>query len=99
MEKIFVYGTLQDPAVQQRVIGRVVTLRSDKLNGYKIGRVKINGNEYPIAIVSCTDQITGNVLEVTKKELLLMDEYETKAYKRISVTLASGQSAWLYCRP
>lgn len=98
MEKVFVYGTLQDPNVQKKVLKRTCVLEEDLLTGYRKGQVQINGNTYPIAIVSKNNKVHGKVLEATKEEVLLLDEYETAAYKRIRVSLASGQTAWVYCR-
>jgi hypothetical protein len=37
-------------------------------------------------------------VEVTAEELAVADRYETEAaYHRMSVTLASGRQAWVYC--
>jgi gamma-glutamylcyclotransferase (GGCT)/AIG2-like uncharacterized protein YtfP len=99
MDKIFVYGTLQDPEVQKHILGRARPLQDDVLKGYRKGNIEINGRSYFIAIPEAGSQIEGKVIEASPKEILLMDEYETKAYKRIKVKLASGQRAWLYCRP
>jgi gamma-glutamyl AIG2-like cyclotransferase len=41
--------------------------------------------------------VSGTVFEITDDELALADRYEDLAsYKRISATLASGKTAWLY---
>ena len=42
------------------------------------------------------DLIKGVVFELTEKELLIADEYETEDYKRIKVVLESGKESWVY---
>jgi len=98
MEKLFVYGTLKDAKVQLSVLGRVVSMHDDVLIGYSKGQIKINGKNYPIAVPDSSSEIAGKVLEVSNKELLLLDDYETKAYERIKVKLASNQNSWVYCQ-
>lgn len=97
MENIFTYGTLQNSDVQQNIIGRVVTMRDDILPAYTKSEIKINGRCYPIAVRDTDSQIVGKLFTITQGELLSIDKYETTAYKRVSVTLASGQTAWIYC--
>ena len=98
MEKLFVYGTLQDPNVQQKVIGRVTELTDAILENYMKREVIINGTTYPIAMPSDGETVSGKILEVTPEELILIDEYETVSYKRVEVELASGAKTWLYCQ-
>ena len=95
MEALFVYGTLKDPAVQQNVIGRVVSIVPDVLECYLKSTITINGKTYPI-IVPGLGNVEGFVISVTHDELRLLDEYETSAYKRKKVILKSGRSAWAY---
>lgn len=97
MELLFVYGTLQEPDVQLRIIGRRVVGQPDTLDGYYKSQISINGNVYPFAVEAAGSAIAGQVLEVTTEELALMDAYEGKEYRRIRVQLRSGRSAWVYC--
>lgn len=99
MQKLFVYGTLQQPQVQHSVIGRQVKSYPDKLIGFSKETVKINGKTYPIAVASDNGAIEGMVLEIEDEDLIKLDDYETKAYSRIKVHLNSGQEAWIYCQP
>lgn len=97
MERVFTYGTLKDPAIQQKLLGRTLTMTSDILPGFKRGEIVLNSGTYLIAIKAYpTDQITGQVLEVTTEELAKLDEYETNAYQRQLETLESGAKAWAY---
>src|SRR5690242_4066903 len=99
MQHVFTYGTLQDPAIQLRVFGRVPVMHDDVLDGFKKGTIMFGSKEYFIAIKNPVSQIVGKVLEATTNEMKLMDEYETDAYKRSKVTLRSGKQAWVYCQP
>lgn len=96
MENLFVYGTLKDPEVQERVFGRKTNGSSDILQGYKKSEVIINGKTYPAIVPNAKTITDGLVITVTPQELKLIDEYETAAYKRIAVRLKSGVSAWVY---
>lgn len=97
MESLFVYGTLQDADVQQRIIGRLVAGSADTLDGYRKSQISIGGNFYPFAVADSTNSISGQVLEVTADELVTMDAYEGDEYRRIQVQLRSGRHAWVYC--
>lgn len=97
MDSLFVYGTLQDADVQQRIIGRLVAGSADVLDGYRKSQISIGGNFYPFAVLDAGDSIQGQVLEVTADELVAMDAYEGEEYRRIQVMLRSGRRAWVYC--
>lgn len=98
MIKLFIYGTLSSPVVQQKIIGRISSATSDILKGYKRGNISINYSIYPIAIKDSNETIMGNVIEVTAEELKLIDEYETSAYSRVSLKLASTVETWVYIK-
>lgn len=99
MQKIFTYGTLQDPEVQLRVLGRTVDGRPDKLQGFAISTIEIDGKTYPIAIPDAASLLEGKILEVADDDLPKLDEYETEAYVRKKVRLESGEEAWVYRQP
>lgn len=96
MERLFVYGTLQDSPVQQRVIGRIIAGTPDTLEGFFKSRMAMSDGIFPIVIPRHGNSVDGLVLEVTPEELQRMDIYETSAYRRIWVTLRSGLEAWVY---
>jgi len=107
---LFSYGTLQNPKVQISSFGRELTGREDVLPGYVRRRVPIldpraaawigqthYANVEPSA--DPEDSVTGIVFEITEQELAAADQYEAGAdYRRISVTLRSGDQAWVYVR-
>ncbi len=98
MEKLFTYGTLQDPAVQMAVFHRVVKGISDTLDGYFKTEIKIGFGVYPIIFPEPNSHVEGQYIEVTPEELALIDRYEGAEYRRITVTLRSGVAAWVYSK-
>ncbi len=97
-KKIFVYGTLQQPEVQTKVIGRVVKSTPDTLSGFRKSTIEIDGDVYPIIEEDSNsdEEIDGLVLDIEEEELKNLDEYETNAYRREKVTLKSGLLVWVY---
>lgn len=92
MEALFVYGTLQDPATQQHLIGRTLDSEPAVLPGYR------NHTEgtYPVALPEDGASIDGQVLRVTPEELAILDEYEGDAYERVRATLENGMEVYVY---
>jgi gamma-glutamylcyclotransferase (GGCT)/AIG2-like uncharacterized protein YtfP len=107
---LFSYGTLRYSKVQVAQFGRELSGRADALPGYRRGMVAINDpateaflgeSHYAIAEPSANpeDIIPGVVFEITEQELAAADQYEGDAdYRRIWVTLRSGERAWAYVR-
>jgi gamma-glutamylcyclotransferase (GGCT)/AIG2-like uncharacterized protein YtfP len=96
MIPLFTYGTLQDPAVQRAVIGRLIRGDPDVLYGYGIVQVRLTNGAYPMLVEQAGGQVQGLVIAVTEAELARIDIYETAAYTRVEVTLACGRRAWVY---
>ncbi len=107
MEKLFSYGTLQLPQVQQAIFARLLIGSAELLRGYRIENLKIkdvsvinkSGTDlHPILIYTGnpTDEVTGMAFEVTSEELQKADEYEVDEYKRVSAKMQSGVRAWIY---
>jgi RimJ/RimL family protein N-acetyltransferase len=95
MPLIFAYGSLQQEDVQRSTFRRLLHGQRDALLGFEpstVGpytNVTFNGRD--------DSRVEGTVFEITDAELLAADRYEQEAaYKRISVTLASGAQAWVY---
>jgi len=107
---LFSYGTLQDKKVQIANFGRELTGRQDALPGYARRMVAIidpnvaalsGETHYANAEPSFNpeDVVSGTVFEITEQELRAADKYEEGAdYRRIFVTLRSGDQAWVYLR-
>ena len=104
--QLFSYGTLQDEAVQLSTFGRKLKGVSDGLQGFRRTRIPIKDqlvatdDQYYFNVEptgSDTDTVVGTRFEVTEQELIHADEYEATAdYKRITVNLSSGMTAWVY---
>lgn len=105
--RLFSYGTLRDPAVQQAIFGRLLDEHADALIGWTLGSVLIDDRdaielsgamEHPILRYSGdpADRVAGAVLMLDDGELAFADDYETGAYIRIAARLASGAAAFVY---
>ena len=104
---LFSYGTLQQTDVQLATFGRELVGTADQLVGFQQSMVKIEDPEvvktsgkthHPIVkrTDKAEDRIAGMVFEVTDEELANADQYEVADYKRVSASLASGRTAWVY---
>jgi gamma-glutamylcyclotransferase (GGCT)/AIG2-like uncharacterized protein YtfP len=108
-ECLFSYGTLQDEAVQLATFGRRLEGRPGLLRGYRVDMLAIRdarvvatsgATHHPIVSHSGdeADAVHGTVFRITPQELAQADAYEVADYRRISVTLASGEQVWIYVR-
>jgi len=99
MEYLFSYGTLQKPEVQMDALRRVLSGEPDVLTGYKKVPIYIDGDEKTAIVPDGeTEPIIGTLYEVKPVEFIVLDEFETKAYKRARVILKSGHEAWTYVK-
>lgn len=108
MPRLFSYGTLQHEEVQLSTFGRKLDGQKDLITGYEPALLKITdpavaarlGKTHHDNILATGDDwsnVQGTVFEVTDEELAKADEFEKEfAYKRVNVTLASGNDAWVY---
>jgi len=98
MERIFSYGTLQDPSVQTQWIGRPLNGEPDSVKGFRLEEIDIDKEVFWILVPDKKTKqiICGQVLEITKKELQAFDEYEGEAYQRSLLTMMTGRTAWVY---
>ena len=111
MPMLFSYGTLQDDDIQLSTFGRLLRGQRDALVGVEPALVPIEDPEVVAASgkthyanivfnVGAGGRVTGTVFEITDAELAAADGYENPAgYERVSVTLDSGRSAWVYFHP
>ena len=107
MEKLFSYGTLQLPQVQESLFGRILVGTKEELPGYKVEKLRIrdqaviekSGTDmHPILVHTGepTDVVVGMVFDITQVELEKADEYEVEDYRRTLATMRSGAHAWIY---
>lgn len=108
MPRLFSYGSLQQEEVQVATFGRKLDGEPDLLIGYEPSLVKIvdpavaerlkkthHDNARPTG--DDWSSIQGTAFEVTDAELAHADAFERQYnYARVTVTLASGNDAWVY---
>ncbi|KAF2328818.1 gamma-glutamylcyclotransferase family protein [Flavobacterium ginsenosidimutans] len=102
MEKLFSYGTLRSKEIQRQIFNRVLTGTADQVLGYKLKSLKIEEEfgmaDYVVAVASenPTDIIHGVIFTISNADLAKVDLFESNAYRRVQVTLQSGETAWIY---
>ncbi len=99
MEKVFVYGTLLEPAIQLQLFGRIISpLSTAVLKGW----TKRTDKEYPYLIPEVNALTQGCIIEISAAELTIADQWEEvpREYLRIKlpVTLPTGNeiNVWVY---
>jgi gamma-glutamylcyclotransferase (GGCT)/AIG2-like uncharacterized protein YtfP len=106
---LFSYGTLRQDNVQLSTFGRLLTGTPDSLLGYVCAMIEITDPEvvttsgaqlHPVVVETGdpADEVEGTLFIITDTELAAADAYETSQYKRIEVTLKSGERAWVYVK-
>jgi len=104
---LFSYGTLQLPAVQRAIYGRLLDGEADALPGYRLRRLEISDPEvvrlsgkavHTIAVATGddADRVPGMLFRLSRAELDSTDAYEVDAYGRVEARLESGRMAWVY---
>jgi len=86
LNRLFIYGTLQDPKVQMEVLGRVCQGQYALVDNHILLRDwNVGGTAYPRIYPHSVGCVIGQVIELSEKELEILDEYETSAYIRRDV--------------
>jgi hypothetical protein len=105
--RVFSYGTLRQPLVQEALFGGHVPTDEDALPGWRLDWVTITdpdvvrtsgSDRHPILRRGDRgDVVEGSVLSLGYEwQLRAVDDYEVADYQRVRVELASGRSAWVY---
>jgi hypothetical protein len=105
--RLFSYGTLRQPDVQQANYGRRLNGTPDSLRGYRLAPLAISDPEVvrisgkAVHTIACrsgdpADLIEGLVFELSAAELAATDRYEVDVYARVEETLVSGRRAFVY---
>lgn len=97
-QHVFVYGTLINPEVQRRIIGRLVEGTPDTLENVTKSEIKLGANTYPILVEAQGHNVDGHILTVTPTELARIDKYETDAYRRLRMQTKNGVDVWVYAK-
>jgi len=85
--KLFLYGTLADPAALGRCAGKPVraTPMPAYLHGYR--RVLLRGARYPTLRRAPGKSVSGVMLRVNADMLVRLQNYESVRYRQINVRL------------
>ena len=95
--KLFVYGTLNDSKFLESLLGRSIKLMEDYLFGFCQDFVFVDGESYPNIYKCSGGIIEGRLISnLTDSDLLKLDLYEGPKYRRILVTLESGNKSYVY---
>lgn len=89
---VFVYGTLRSGLVRWLVMGRSGESETTLVEGFR--REGLDLEEAP------GEEVEGEVIEVSARELSRLDRYERLGirYERVRIELGNGQEAWVYRR-
>jgi gamma-glutamylcyclotransferase (GGCT)/AIG2-like uncharacterized protein YtfP len=95
---VFAYGTLCNANVRKQVLGYDPPAFSCEVKGFRLEKIQLETEEYPILVENsgCTGTIQGSFFEVDEEDLLLLDAYETNAYRRKKTKLSNGIKSWVY---
>lgn len=97
LERVFVYGSLQHPAVLRCLLKRSVSSQPATLFGY--GICAVAGASYPAVRRDAGSKVHGRLLAgITRTELERLDAYEGGLYaRRAARTIARREGlAWVY---
>lgn len=97
-ERLFAYGTLRDGDIRKALFGGAPAGEPDMLHGYLKTTTAIGGVHYPNIVPADDVSVPGEVMEVDEDTLRRVDAYESEAYDRRRMRLASGLRAWVYIR-
>lgn len=101
MIKLFSYGTLYQSGTQLSEFGQrfFVEPELDYISGWDLVKVKINDGKYYVAVEGCKETvIMGAIVHIPENLIEKVDEYETKAYQRISITTLCGNECQMYVK-
>lgn len=90
MSRFFVYGSLLSEEVLNILLGRVPRTTTATLRGFR--RYALRNKDYPMMVKTDNgeDVVYGKVLrDITDKEEMILDAFETDEYERISVSVST----------
>jgi gamma-glutamylcyclotransferase (GGCT)/AIG2-like uncharacterized protein YtfP len=95
---LFVYGTLMQDAVLERLLHRPPASQAATLNHYR--RFRLPGRSYPGIRYCRHHQVRGRLLAgLDRIQLRRLDRYEGAEYRRVRVQVTAGGRkfpAWAY---
>lgn len=102
MQRLFVYGTLEFPAVVKKLLGTTLVGERAELEGYT-RNLLVNRN-YPGIVSKPGERVDGVLYHgVTPKYFKLLDRYEDNIYERRQIQVINSHglriTAWAYVIP
>tara|TARA_R110002051_G_C8348678_1_gene439716 strand:- start:50 stop:424 length:375 start_codon:yes stop_codon:yes gene_type:complete len=94
MVNLFIYGSLLDTEMMDKVIVGRVSEKYDQLDGYVI--VKHVLMPYPTVQAQTNGIVYGKVLNVSHTQLSRLDSYESTLYTKAQVMTRSGVECLVY---
>ena len=101
MIKLFSYGTLYQSGVQIAEFGQKFKVDPDLdyVQGWYLVKIQINGSKYYVAVEGDeTCKVMGAIVYIPEELIDKVDEYETKAYKRIKIETLCGNECQMYVK-
>ena len=87
--RLFVYGTLQNERLVERLLGRRLAWRPAVLEGYR--RTLDAAIGYPVVHPLAGSRVGGRLLEdVDREALTALDAYEGREYRRVTVRVQTS---------
>ncbi|EKD30577.1 MAG: hypothetical protein ACD_78C00004G0003, partial [uncultured bacterium (gcode 4)] len=72
-ELLFVYGTLRNPKIQRKVMGKNPIIERDILENYTIVQHAFSDGVYPIAVEAVDKNIEGFILFISLSDFVTLD--------------------------
>jgi gamma-glutamylcyclotransferase (GGCT)/AIG2-like uncharacterized protein YtfP len=93
---LFVYGSLCSKLLRRKLLGKEVKSVPARLKGF--AKIKLPGFPYPGLVRAQGAQTSGELLlGLTRRDLLRLDRYEGREYKRLKVLVeAQGERRWAF---
>lgn len=86
--KLFVYGTLRDPLVYERVVGKKPSVFSNDFYLSDFSCFYVEGELYPGLAMVSDEVLEGSIFEVSEKEMECLKKYEDpEDYELVQVAL------------
>lgn len=90
LERVFIYGTLEDRNTRKKALGENVKAVPASAKGNVTDK-----NSYPDFHPQGKEDVKGELLTLTPEQVKKLDNWETK-YNRKEITLDNGERAWVY---
>lgn len=95
--RLFCYGTLLKSEIQLEVFNKEINGIADSISGYTVLNDLIIGDiKYPRLTKQEDGIVYGKIIELTNKQIVILDIYESDAYYRDKMKTDSGIAVEVY---